>query len=294
MLAACATTAPPAGPPRALYRDLERIVAFAETTGWDIDRREVDAVLGDALLTLCRVPEESRRALLVWVDQRIVALGGPVDEAWRRSSRKLGRVEVLLALTRLRMVLVAAMDAAPGDCPFWLEPSAGFRGRQISDDRWQLELGGGGKGILTGTQGVSDVTGGGAGRLNFYRHLGATWGIGIGIELGAGADFTVDENGQRSGLVFAFDVVTPVLFRWRAVNSFYELELGPFGHFTENQMELEPGVHVGFAVGGQALRQRWFLPGAAFAISYEHTFPDAGEPLDMLKLGFRVALNVDL
>lgn len=292
-LVGCATARPAGAPEAALYGDLQRIVGIAETTGWDIDRLEIEGALGDALQSVCRVPEANRQALLAWVDGRIAARGGPVDAAWRRRGRRLSRVEGLLTLTRIRMVLAAAMDAAPRDCPFWIEPSVRFRGRQIVDDRWQLELAGGGKGILTGTE-TSDVTFGGAGRVSLYRHVGHRWGFGLAAELGGGADFTRDDQGGRSGLVFAFDLVAPAIVRWRSVNSFFELEAGPLGHFTENETDLVPGLHVGATIGGQALRQRWFLPGAAFAISYERTFPDAGEPLHVVKLGFRVSLSVDL
>jgi hypothetical protein len=294
LAASCARTLPATRPASILFRDLERVVTVAEAAGWDIDRLEVDGVMGDALKSLCRVPRGERELLLVWLDGRIAELGGPVDEAWRARGKRLDAVDELLTLTRIRLVLEAAMEKADADCPFWMEPSAGFRGRQISDDRWQLELQSGGKGIVTMQGGEYDVTGGGVGRLMITRNLGMRWALSVGGEIGAGADFEKNELGERNNLVFGFDLVAPVVLRWRSVNTFYELEVGPLGHFTETAPDIVPGVHVGVAVGAQYLRQRWFLPGAAFAITYERTFPDDDDALHVIKIGVRVGLDVDL
>jgi hypothetical protein len=55
-------------------------------------------------------------------------------------------------------------------------------------------------------------------------------------------------------------------------------------------------MHVGVAFGGRAARRRWFFPGAVFGVSYERTFPreTQGEPLQTLKLGFRVVIDINL
>jgi hypothetical protein len=285
-----------------LRRRVRRHLSFREAASWHIDRIEIEEALGDALLSVCQTPPEARTALLAWLDARIAALGGPVEEAYRQRGHSLARVQALLELTRVRKLLAAAIDAAERDCPFWLEPRADFAGRQIADDRWQLELAGGGKGIL-GLSTFSDaqnldVTGGGAGRISFYRHFGPRWSLGAGLELGASADFLRDEMGNRASLVFAFDTVVPLVLRYRVISSFYELELGPVGHGRENAGELDPGLHVGIAFGGLALRQGWFVPGAALALSYEQTFPgdglDAAEPLYLIKIGVRVSIDIDL
>jgi hypothetical protein len=52
-------------------------------------------------------------------------------------------------------------------------------------------------------------------------------------------------------------------------------------------------MHVGMAIGGRALRQRFLFPGVAFGMSYERTFVD-GVDLRMFKVGARVALDLDL
>ena len=56
---------------------------------------------------------------------------------------------------------------------------------------------------------------------------------------------------------------------------------------------IAPGFHVGASFGGRATRTRFFFPGAAFGISYEQTFPDDDATLHFLKVGFRVAFDID-
>jgi hypothetical protein len=96
--------------------------------------------------------------------------------------------------------------------------------------------------------------------------------------------------GDRGALVFGFDAVFPVTFRMHLVNSFGELEAGYLLHFTEEERDPVGGFRIGVAFGARALRRRWLLPGAAFAISYERTFED--EALTLVKVGLRVSLDL--
>jgi hypothetical protein len=294
LLAGCARTVPPDRTAAALYRDLERTVTVQEAEGWDIDRTEVDSLTPTALLSVCRTPVASREKLLSWLDERIAKLGGPVDEAWRKRGKKLSRVATLLDLTRIRLLLTTAMDAAPRDCPFYLEPRDDFDGRQIVDDRWLLTLEGGGKAIITkrGDR-KPELTGGGAGRVLAGYTFGSRLTLLAGAELDASADFPRLADGTTGSLVFAFDAVTPLVFRWHFVNSFADLEGGYLMHFTENDYHVTSGVRVGLAFGASALRKRWLIPGLAFALSYERTFPDDGTPaLTVVKAGIRVSIDI--
>ncbi|RMH39649.1 MAG: hypothetical protein D6689_15940 [Deltaproteobacteria bacterium] len=294
--AACADRAVPHHPTTAaLYRDLERLVTLTEAAGWDIDRVEIDQTLPDALLSVCRVPEARRAELLAWLDARVAAQGGDVRAVYVARGRSLDRVRDLLVATRVRMLLRAAMAAAPADCPFWIEPSDRFRGRQISDDRWQLSFGGGGKGIVSHRAGTVDLQFGGAGRVLFGRAIGSRYTLLAGLEVGASASFPKDDMDERGNLVLGLDVVVPAVVRYRLVNTYWEAEVGYLEHVTENRLDGVPGVHVGLAIGGRAARRRWLLPGAAFGIAYERTFPSAGQddPIDLVKLGFRAAVDID-
>jgi hypothetical protein len=298
-LAGCARTVPPRPQAAALHRDLERLVTVAETSGWGIDRQEVEGMLGAALDSVCRVEPPVRMELLRWLEAEIERQGGPVEEAWRKRGKKLRRVSGLLTLTRIRMLVEASMVAADADCPFWVEPSPHFRGRQISDDRWLLSLGGGGKGMGVFQGGEADLNFGGAGRMMFGRAFGSRSALFAGAELGASASFPKDETGTRGGLVRGVDMVAMAVYRYTLVNAYLEVEAGYLGHVTENELmedqfsSVDPGFHVGAAFGARATRTRFFFPGAAFGVSYERIFPEDDADLHFVKLGFRVAFDID-
>jgi hypothetical protein len=286
---ACARHLPPQQPARALYRDLERMVALAETEGWDIDRLEISELMSPALRSACEVPLARREELVAWLDARIVELGGPVEAAFKRTG-DLDDLGELVTLSRIRALLGATLENAAADCPFWLAPDEGFRSRQVLDDKWAMTLEGGGKAIYSNRDGQSNVTAGGAGRLLVGYTFGARVGLHAGVEVAASADFPRDATGERGGLVFAFDVSAPVVLRYHLVNAYLELEAAYLAHFTEEDIDLESGARVGLAIGGRLLRRRWFLPGAALALSYERTFSD--QPLHQLKLGLRVSIDL--
>ena len=88
---ACARRLPPDRSAAALYRDLERLVTVAETTGWGIDRKEVEGLESEALDSLCRVDPLARRNLREWLDGEVARAGGPVEVAWRARGQRLGQ-----------------------------------------------------------------------------------------------------------------------------------------------------------------------------------------------------------
>lgn len=292
--AACARQVPPSRPAASLFRDLERIVTVHEAAGWHIDRLEVDGALSEALESTCRVSAGERAALLGWLDRRIAAAGGPVERAYRVRGRELGRVSDLLTLTRIRLLLARAAASAPADCPFWMEPSDRFAGRQISDDRWHISLGGGGKGIVARKGGEEDLRFGGAGRLLVGRTFGSRVSLYTGLELGGSGAFPRNEEGERGALVIGYDAVVPLVYRHTLVNSYVELEGGWLGTGTEEDTDIENGIHLGAAFGARALRTRLLFPGAAIGASWERTFPEAGAAQYSFKIGFRAAFDIDL
>jgi hypothetical protein len=234
--------------------------------------------------------------LRAWLDQQIAASGGEPGDAYRRANRDLGKISDLVELARVRMTLNRAIDTAARDCPFWVSPERDFRGRQILDDRWLFTFGGGGKGIIVSQGDRTDLNFGGAGRLLFGRAIGPRWTLMLGVEGGASASFPRDDGGDRGSLVLGLDLVTPIAARYRMVNSYVEAEVGFLTVLRETDAaDPEPGVHIGFSIGGSASRRRWFLPGSALGVSYERTFPDGGDdPLQMLKFGLRAAIDIDL
>jgi len=293
-LVACSHRPRPKDPSAsALFRDLERQVTVNATTGWNVDRIEIENILKGALDSVCRVDPLARRMLRDWIDGELQRLGAPVEVAYNERGRKLSAVEELLVMTRISMLLARAEEVA-NDCPFWLEPEEPFHGRQISDGRWQISFGGGGKGIAVRQGDREDFNVGGAGRLLLGRTFTGGGALYAGIEIGASAAFPKDEMGERTQLVIGADFVAPLVYRRTLTNAYFELEGGWLGQSTETDWgELDHGMHVGFAFGARALRTRFVFPGAALGISYERTFLD-GDDLQTIKVGARVALDLDL
>ncbi len=294
VLAACSRTPAPRDPTeRALYRDLERQVTLAAATGWGVDRLELDGMLETALDSVCRVDGLGRRGLRDWLDAEIARRGGPVEKAWRERGKDLSNISELLVIHRVRMLLARA-DEASIECPFWVEPVNPFPGRQISENRWQISLGGGGKASAIQQGDRQDLSFGGAGRLLIGRMFSQGDGLYIGAELGASAQFPKDDMGERTSVEIGADLVTPIVYRRTLLNAYWEVEAGWLGHSTEEDWgAIDHGVHIGFAVGGRALRQRFFFPGAALGIAVERLFVD-GDDLITVKLGARVAFDLDL
>jgi hypothetical protein len=191
-------------------------------------------------------------------------------------------------------LLLERADQLSLDCPFWIEPQNPFGGRQISENRWQLSFGGGGTGSVIQQGDRQDISAGGAGRLLIGRMFGNGDGIYIGGEVGGSAQFPKDTMGMRTSLELGLDVLAPIVYRHTLLNTYWEVEAGWLGHATEQDWgDVDNGMHVGFAFGGRALRQRFLFPGAVLAIAYERLFLD-GDDLIAIKLGARVQFDWDL
>ena len=246
-----------------------------------------------AMDSACRVDALDRRGLLAWLDTEIRRLGGPVEIAYEQRGKRLSAVEDLLVMTRIRKVLARA-DELSLDCPFWLEPERPFRGRQISEGRWLLSFGGGGKGAISIQGDSKDLKFGGAGRLLLGKMFSDRRGLFAGIEAGGSAAFPKNAMGQRDSLELGIDLVTPIVYRHVLTNAYYELEVGYLGRATERDWsDFDHGVHAGFAIGARGLRTRFVFPGAVLGISWERTFLD-GDDATTIKIGARVAFDLEL
>jgi hypothetical protein len=294
VMSACSRPPAPKDPSmHALYRDLERQVTVAGATGWGADRLEVDALLDAALDSTCRVDPLARRLLRRWLDDRIALMGGPVELAYEKHGRKLDKIEDLLVLTRIRLVLDRAEEHAL-DCPFWITPERRFRGRQISQHRFILTFGGGGKAILVQQGDQNNISFGGAGRLLLGRMFKDGHGLFTGLEVGGNAVFgRADMSGDRS-LELGADLVVPLVYRQSMTNTYVELAAGYLGHTSEQDFgSFDHGIHLGFGIGARALRTRFLFPGAAFGVSFERLFVPGDDPI-YVKVGFRVAFDLHL
>jgi hypothetical protein len=297
-LIGCARTLPQNANAARLYRDLQRLVALSNATGWRIDESEIRDLRDEALMSVCRTTPAVRRALSLWLDQQVAANGGSVKQAYLRAGKKLGAVADLLELTRIRMLHRDAVQNT-NKCPFWLEPKETFPGIQIADNRWLLTAGGGGKAIALFQDGKFDFSAGGAGRLGFGRSFGSRFSLLSAIEVGGSGAFPRDKTtDDRGSLVLALDSVAMAMTRFRLVNAYVELEAGYLMRFMEGEPGHQNGMHIGISYAVRADRREWFLPaalfpGVAFSVIYDQTFPKSNQPkIHMLKIGLRAAVDI--
>ena len=288
-----ASTPPPRSPPEAaLLADLEKIVESEQSVGWTIDRYELDEMMPTALLSVCRTPEDTRAAALATLDARIVALGGPVEEAFERSGRDLDAVADLLFATRVRALLDEAALRAPGECPFWLRPSPSFQGLQTDAYRLTLHVEGGGLLLLTRAEGKVVPGGGGAGRFLFGYGLDPRWTLLAGIEVGGHARF--EQSDGATSFPISVVAATPVVLRHHRRTWHYDAELAPIGYFTQADTRVSPGLRGGALIGISTLRIRSIMPWAGIGVAFEYVFPtsfrDAGWNL---RAGARVGFDLD-
>jgi hypothetical protein len=305
-LLACAPVLPREPVPRALVRDVERVVDVRGDVGWFVDESEIQAVLPDVMKSFCQVPPADREAAMVWLDRDIVELGGPdVVAAWRAHGKRLGQIEPLLLASRTRLLLARAEEwARQGRCPFWLEPTSQFPGVHTQDHRFIATIEGGGRVTQEIALGTSRFGGGGSGRILAGYGFAEGWGLSSGFELGGGARFTNLQLGTQSELpqIVGQAVVPLVLRRQLGLTTHLETEVGPMAYFdrgsadpTTRQLKLhfDWGARFGAAVGGTYLRlHRGFIPKFAVAFTVDFVPAVQDQPrLIQLGVGLRTGLD---
>jgi hypothetical protein len=303
---ACAPVLPEAPAERALVRDVARAVDLRSEIGWLVDDHELHTAVPEAMKSVCQVRPEDRQAALAWLDRRIDVEGGDVVSRWRATGKRLGRVEQLLLLSRVRLVLRTAEDwAQRGRCPFWLEPSPVFAGVHVQGRRFIFTVEGGGRFIQEFALGTTKYGGGGAGRLLVGYGLGEAWALSAGLEFGGSARFTNLRLGEQSefpelvGLAAA-----PIVLRWQfGLSAQAEIEAGPLAYIDRASADqatgrieanYDWGWRVGFAVGGTYLRlQRGVMPRFAVAVNVDRV-PGVDGKAALTQLGIGLRTGVDL
>jgi hypothetical protein len=274
-----------------LRYDLERIVEGAESTGWKIDKYEYEELMPDALQSICAAQPAVRQAVLADLDERIRALGGPVEEAFRKTG-DIDDLGDLLFVTRVRTLLADAIVRARTECPFWLLPRADFRGLQTDAYRFTLNLEGGGLFAVRRMDGRLLPGGGGSGRLLLGRGLDERWTVLAGAEFGTIALFEQSATGTKVPITFVAAV--PFVIRRGAHSWRYDLELAPIAYFDQEDTRVSWGGRVGFLVGASAVRIRRIIPWAGLGIAVEGLFPTAWRaPFQTLKGGLRIGFDWD-
>jgi hypothetical protein len=308
LFAACARALPDDPLPRALVRDVARVVDVRSGVGWFVDESEMLTTLPDVMKSACQVTPEDRALALGWLDGQVGLEGGDVVARWRERGKSLGAVSELLRLTRMRLLLRRADEwARLGRCPFWLEPSPAFRGVHTQGDRFVLTLEGGGRAIQESVPGGSvKYGGGGSGRLLIGYGFGENWALLVGADVGGVARFTNLQLGQQSDLPDLVGLgVVPAVLRWSfGLSAYGELELGPMAYFDKGKLQdpvtgrveahWDNGYHLGLAVGATYLRlQRGIIPKFAFAVTVDRVPGVNGTP-GLIQIGFGARTGIDL
>lgn len=259
-----------------LRYDLEKMVALRDQRGWTIDRIEIEAMLPDALLSVCRVRAVDRDATIAAYDADINALGGPAAARWRAGHRDLGRLRPTITLERARGLLTTAMARADADCPFHVEPSASFRGRQRDSEGVTFNAEGGGLASVGARNGRLRVGGGGAARLSASFGLGPGWNLRVGPEMGGAA--LVDDQLRPDDVTVDFLVALPVALRRTRGAYLMDIELAPVTvGIPWQQGPQRWGGRVGLLVGVSALRLRELLPWTGLVVMGEAVAPRMNE-----------------
>jgi hypothetical protein len=292
----CPTSAAAAEPPRAvraLLDDLEKIVEVQVSVGWKIDRYEIEEMMPDALLSVCRTTEDTRSAALTALDERLDDLGGPPEEAYRASGGRYKAIGPNLFVGRIRALLEEAIRRAPSECPFYIEQEPDFTGVQTDAHRFSISAAGGGLFTLQHWGGkVFKIGGGGSGRLLLSYGLTPRWSIMAGPELGVTAIF--DQTEVSTNFPLQFVGATPIVVRLRSVTWHYDIEAAPLGFYTQTEGEVSFGLRGGFLVGVSTLRIRGIMPWFGVGANVEYIFPtDVRGGLTLLKGGARVGFDWD-
>jgi hypothetical protein len=287
-----ASTASASTPDEALIHDLSIVVEVQQSAGWKIDHYEYEEMMPDALQSVCVTTDETRSAARERLGRRIDALGGPVEQAFRRAGGRESAVKELLFTTRVFTLLTEAMRRAPSECPFWLTPSAVFRGLQTDAGRFTLSFESGGLFGLQYLEGRVMPGAGGSGRLMLGRGLTERWTLLAGGEFGTMALF--QQEGSDTNFPVNFVVAIPVVLRHHDLSWLYELELAPIGYFTTTDLRPTYGARLGGLIGISTLRVRRIIPWGGVGAGAEYVFPSRVRQMTMsIKGGIRLGFNWD-
>jgi hypothetical protein len=288
-LGACATL-PQDPEERALYVDLRRVIEGESRTQWLVDRVELEEIANPVLRSTCQARPAKRLALRAWLDERILAEGGPAREAYRET-KSLDGLEETLSLERVRLALDYG-QAHLDDCPFWLEPDADFRGVHADTDRFILLAESNSGASLTINNKRSRPGGGGSGRVM------VGWGVSDGLTLATGAEFggrgLLSTRPEDDALSTLFTAGIPLLARFYDVTSVYDLEVAAVAFSPTRSIEPRYGGRAVFAAGVTTVRLGAFMPLAMLQVAYDVYPSSQGEPLThIVQLGTRVSLDAD-
>jgi hypothetical protein len=276
--------------------DLRKIVELQVSTGWKIDRYEFEAMMPNALLSLCPASEAVRARVVARADDAERDAGGPLEEAVGRNAGLVEGLDDVLFAARVAGLAREASRRAPHECPRWSRTRDDVQALQTPVDRWFLTAEGGGQATIQfeagGAADASSATlgGGGGGRLLVGRAFGPRWSVRFGPDLSAKA--LVKRTGETTSLPLQFQAGFPVVLRHTKVSWFASGEVAPLLLVIEGDDRVRGGGRFGVLVGRSALQVRGIVPWAGVGVEVE-LFPtfDERPTLVNLKGGLRAGID---
>jgi hypothetical protein len=275
-----------------LARDIERIVDGQESASWFVDADALLEMRTSLLESTCRTPAAARGEALALLEAESRETGD-AKSLYEAEGRKVTPlVERARFAERKLLALRTATRWAERECPFWVEPDAGFRGLQSDRDRFALSFESGGNAQVRHTQGVFTIGAGGVGRLLVGRGFGGDWSLYAGLEFGGGA--MLKPRVQPTEFVVNYFPAVPVVLRLHDVAWHYDLELAPVSLFQADNGAVSFGGRFGLGVGLSTLRTRGVIGWAGAVAMVEHYFAESARPAaQFLRGGVRVGVIWD-
>jgi len=275
----------------ALVDDAARLVASEEADGWFSDAEALRNVEGPMLESICRATPDARTEASAELGHE-AAEAGDARALFRAAGKLDGKVKHALTFERRRLVFEHALARAASDCPFWVQPEAGFRGLQSDRERFTLSFETEGNVQIRETEGQWTYGGGGCGRILPGFGFDGRHSLLAGVEFGGSA--LIRPHSSASEFVITYLPAVPIVFRTRTLLWQYDLETAPIALFQADDTRLSFGWRVGAGLGLVGLRKRNFLPWAGLAASYEYYARSGGrEPAHFILGSVRVGLPWD-
>ncbi|MDB4976957.1 MAG: hypothetical protein JWN48_5298 [Myxococcaceae bacterium] len=294
LLTACATL-PQQPTERAYYIDARKALHAESRLGWTVDRVEIAEASVQAEPSACRVSPAHRKALKLWVAERIAAEGGPAEQQFRAGTH-IDDLDHVVDLERTQALLDQVELHVPADCPYWIRPSEQFHGLHTTAHRLVLiaeSMGGGSLSISRG-----QVTAGGGGAARGFVGYGFSQRFMAAAGFEAGGDATLQKQKADSGVADsafapegAFRFGVPAIVRLTDIDRIYDLELAAVARLSEGKFT-PWGARVALAGGVAGLRRIGFMPAIQLWFGYE-VYPAQNNLAveHVLRLGTRVGVD---
>ncbi|MGC6418365.1 MAG: hypothetical protein ACON3Z_14680 [Bradymonadia bacterium] len=278
-----------------LVRDMITLVNAAEQRNWQIDRYEIEDLMNDALVCVCRASNDTREAGVRRLNEMIEKEGEDPREVWLAANKDEDAIAEIMTLTRSRRLLKVAAERATNDCPFFIETNGNYRERHRVTDRLFMAVQGGGLMNLR----FSDefrAGGGGSGRIDLGRGFGPNWSLRMGLEMGGAGLF--DEKLDTNDIDLLFYFALPVTLRYRSRLWHRDVEIAPVTMGLPWQDERRYGGRVGGLFGLTYARLGIIQPWGGLKISAEYIPSQQGmdDSLTMrigLRFGFDLHIDDD-